>query len=176
MAPAPADMDWIRALRNETTHDEAVSRLHALLLHASQHELERRRDGLMIGSAELDEVTRAATAAALTSVLARLDEYRGTSRFTTWAAKFALHEAAVRLRKLEWQTRRPRHRSRPAAFHPALEQAIADALTPRERHVFEALSLDGVPIDVLADQLRTSRGDVYETLRKARRTLRRRLA
>ena len=39
------------------------------------------------------------------SVLARLDDFRGESRFTTWAYKFALLEAAVKLRKRAWQGR-----------------------------------------------------------------------
>jgi RNA polymerase sigma-70 factor, ECF subfamily len=39
------------------------------------------------------------------SVLARLDDFRGISRFTTWACKFALLEAAVKLRKRAWQGR-----------------------------------------------------------------------
>ena len=39
------------------------------------------------------------------SVLARLDDFRGLSRFTTWVYKFALLEAAVKLRRRAWQGR-----------------------------------------------------------------------
>ena len=39
------------------------------------------------------------------SVLRRLDDFRGASRFTTWVYKFALLEAAVKLRKRAWQGR-----------------------------------------------------------------------
>ena len=39
------------------------------------------------------------------SVLRRLDDFRGESRFTTWAYKFALLEAAVKLRRRAWQGR-----------------------------------------------------------------------
>src|ERR671936_802126 len=38
-------------------------------------------------------------------VLARLDDYRGESRFTTWAWKFAFYEACVVLRKRRWLER-----------------------------------------------------------------------
>ena len=38
-------------------------------------------------------------------MLAKLDDYRGASRFTTWAYKFALLEAGVRLRRWAWQER-----------------------------------------------------------------------
>jgi RNA polymerase sigma-70 factor (ECF subfamily) len=41
--------------------------------------------------------------------------------------------------------------------------------------VFVALTLKGMPIDVLAEQESTTRGALYETLRIARRKLRRHL-
>jgi RNA polymerase sigma-70 factor (ECF subfamily) len=53
-----------------------------------------------------------------------------------------------------------------------LRQAIGEILTPRQRRVLVALALDGVPIDVLADRLGTTRGALYKTLHDARRKLR----
>ena len=46
------------------------------------------------------------------------------------------------------------------------------ALTPHQREVFVALALNGVPIDVLAERLGTTRGALYKTLHDARRKLR----
>ena len=57
-----------------------------------------------------------------------------------------------------------------------LRRAVAGALTPRQREVFVALALNGVPIDVLAERLGTTRGALYKTLHDARRKLRRELA
>ena len=54
---------------------------------------------------ELDDIANEAADDALMSVLRRLDDFRGASRFTTWAYKFALLEAAVKLRKRAWQGR-----------------------------------------------------------------------
>lgn len=48
-------------------------------------------------------------------------------------------------------------------------------LTRDQRQVFEALTIDGVPIDVLAKRTQTTRGDVYQRLQTARRVLRVRL-
>jgi RNA polymerase sigma-70 factor (ECF subfamily) len=53
---------------------------------------------------------------------------------------------------------------------------IAEALTPHQRNVLVALTLNGVPIDVLADRLGTTRGALYKTLHDARRKLRARLS
>jgi RNA polymerase sigma-70 factor (ECF subfamily) len=58
----------------------------------------------------------------------------------------------------------------------ALRSAIADALTAHQREVFVALALSGVPIDVLAERLGTTRGALYKTLHDARRKLRRELS
>ena len=49
-----------------------------------------------------------------------LDDYRGASRFTTWAYKFALLEAGVRLRRRAWQQRE-------VALKPAAWPRMADA-------------------------------------------------
>jgi RNA polymerase sigma-70 factor (ECF subfamily) len=46
-------------------------------------------------------------------------------------------------------------------------------LTPHQREVLVALVLNGVPIDVLADRLATTRGALYKTLHDARIKLRR---
>ena len=54
---------------------------------------------------ELEEIAHEAAGDALINVLARLDDFRGESRFTTWVYKFALLETAVKLRKRAWQGR-----------------------------------------------------------------------
>jgi RNA polymerase sigma-70 factor (ECF subfamily) len=126
------------------------------------------------------------------SVLRRLDDFRGASLFTTWAYKFAIYEAAVKLRKRAWQGREiplePESWSlfESAGLDPgeaveqqellrALQHAINEILTPHQRSVLVALALNGVPIDVLAERLETTRGALYKTLHDARRKLRRHL-
>jgi RNA polymerase sigma-70 factor (ECF subfamily) len=167
--------------------------LHALLLRAARFEVARRRPTLPhLRGNELDDIATEAADDALMSVLKRLDDFRGASRFTTWVYKFALLEAAVKLRKRAWQGREvplePETWSlfSSAALEPAaeveqsellstLQQAITTVLTPHQREVLVALALNGVPIDVLADRLNTSRGALYKTLHDARRKLRRHL-
>ena len=130
---------------------------------------------------------------ALMAVLAKLDHYRGESRFTTWAYKFALLEAGVKLRRRAWQDREvvlepenwPSLADRRSSAQEDLEQvevlralrrAVDTELTPRQRQVFVALALNEVPIDVLAERLDTNRNALYKTLHDARRKLRRNLA
>jgi RNA polymerase sigma-70 factor (ECF subfamily) len=183
--------EWLRCLRSDgQIKDEAVARLHVLLLRAARFEVARRRAGLAhIRRDELDDVATEAADDALLSVLRRLDDYAGASRFTTWVYKFALLEAAVKLRKRAWQGREiplepetwdlfastglePGAEAEQRELLVALQAAIADVLTPHQRRVLVALAVNGVPIDVLAERLNTNRGALYKTLHDARRKLR----
>ena len=53
-----------------------------------------------------------------------------------------------------------------------LKSGIESVLTPHQRAVFVALALNGVPVDVLAERLRSNRGALYKTLHEARGRLR----
>jgi RNA polymerase sigma-70 factor (ECF subfamily) len=188
---APAGDILVSDLRTEgRSHDVALERLHALLLRAARFEVSRRRPSLPhLRGDELDEIALEAADDAMLSVLRRLDEFRGESRFTTWAYKFALLEAAVKLRKRAWQGREiplePEQWTGLASDAPSpaatveqrdllarLQQAIHEELTPHQRQIVVAIALNGVPIDVLAERLNTTRGALYKTLHDARRKLR----
>jgi len=196
-APAGLDEDsraWLQELRADgPTREAAVERLHALLLRAAHFEVARRKAALPhLRGDELGDIALEAADDALMSVLARLDDFRGASRFTTWVYKFALLEAAVKLRKRAWQGREipldeeawnlfssaaagPAHAAEQSELLSALQDGIA-SLTPHQRRILIALAINGVPIDVLADRLNTTRGALYKTLHDARRSLRTYLA
>ncbi|MGH2995415.1 MAG: sigma-70 family RNA polymerase sigma factor, partial [Gaiellaceae bacterium] len=98
---------WLEALgASGARRDEAVARLHGLLLRATRFEVARRRLALpYLRGNELEDIALEAADDALVAVLRRLDDFRGLSRFSTWAYKFALLEAAVKLRRRAWQGR-----------------------------------------------------------------------
>jgi RNA polymerase sigma-70 factor, ECF subfamily len=186
--------EWLRCLRAaDATRDEAIGRLHELLLRAARFEVARRRPMLPhLRGDDLDDIATEAADDALMSVLKRLDDFRGASRFTTWVYKFALLEAAVKLRKRAWQGREvplepetwslfssaglePDAELEQSELLSTLQDAISEVLTPHQRRVLVALALNGVPIDVLAERLDTNRGALYKTLHDARRKLRKHL-
>jgi RNA polymerase sigma-70 factor (ECF subfamily) len=186
--------EWLRSLRaGGATRDEAVARLHALLLRGARFEVARRRPALPhVRGDDLNDIALEAADDALVSVLARLDSFRGASRFTTWAYKFALLEAAVKLRKRAWQGREvplepetwslfssaglaPDAALEQTELLAAVQSGINEVLTPHQRRVLVALALNGVPIDVLAERLSSTRGALYKTLHDARRKLRKHL-
>ena len=200
LTPAPERLDaesseWLRSLRagDAATRDEATARLHALLMRAARFEVARRRPMLPhLRGDELEDIATEAADDALMSVLRRLPDFRGASRFTTWAYKFALLEAAVKLRKRSWQGREvplepegwglfsstalePDAEAEQSELLQTLRTAIDEVLTPHQRRVLVALAVNGVPIDVLAERLDTNRGALYKTLHDARQKLRRHL-
>ena len=197
-APQGAEPDsewWLTVLRADgPEREEAVARLHELMLKAARFELHRRRAALShVRGEELDDIATQAANDALMAVLSKLDDFRGASRFTTWAYKFALLEAGVKLRRRAWQEREvvlepdawTDFADRGAGAYAELESsellgelknAIDSALTPHQREVFVALALNEVPIDVLAERLDSTRGALYKTLHDARKKLRGELA
>jgi RNA polymerase sigma-70 factor (ECF subfamily) len=58
----------------------------------------------------------------------------------------------------------------------AVRRAVDEQLTPRQRQVFVALVLNGVPMDALVAQLGSTRNAIYKTMFDARRKLRAALA
>ena len=193
---ASSDSDaWLHALRSTgPAHEQAVEELHGLLLRAARFEVSRRRAALShVRGEELTDLATQAADDALMAVLNKLDDFRGASRFTTWAYKFALLEAGVRVRRRAWQEREvvldsdswtrlapatpgPTDRAERAEALHALSECIGDDLTQHQRQVLVSLAIDGVPIDVLAERLATTRGALYKTLHDARQKLRAALA
>jgi len=183
---------WLDRLAPDSRErDAAVGELHALLLQAARFEVNRRRASL--GPGEGEDLAHQSADDALVSVLRRLPDFRGDSRFTTWAYKFALLEAGVKVRRRAWQGREvqlepehweliPRGGATPqedletAELLADLRDAIERDLSPHQRQVLVAVTLQDVPIDVLAERLDTTRGALYKTIHDARRKLRAALA
>ena len=186
--------DWLRALDGSgPERDAAVERLHALLLRAAVTEVARRRSTAPAAAGDLDDLANQAADDALMAVLRKRHSYRGDSRFTTWAYNFALLEAAAAMRRRPWHGRElpleadgwarvsdgrtsPAGQAETSELIDAIRDAITEVLTPHQRGVLVALTLNDVPIDVLAERRGTTRNALYKTLHDGRRKLRARLA
>jgi RNA polymerase sigma-70 factor, ECF subfamily len=182
---------WLRQLRvGHPRHDQTVGRLHDLLRRVAWGELSRRRHQLgSVSGPEFDDLAQQAADDAVVNVLDRLDEFRGLSRFTTWAYKFVVFEVSAKVARHAWRRQppgigelswdelpdhlapRPEDLVEQHAQLDALSLAIGE-LTDRQRQVFVAVALNEVPIDVLALKLGTKRNAIYKNLFDARRRLR----
>jgi RNA polymerase sigma-70 factor, ECF subfamily len=194
--PSPSGLDdeslaWLTDLRSKgQAHEEATARLYELLLRASRFEVNRRKAAMPhLRGDDFDDLAHQAAGDALMAILSKLDDFRGDSRFTTWAYKFALLEAAVMLRRRAWQGRElpvePEHWSVMADSSPSpvadaeqralldqIQETINAELSPHHREVLLAIAVNGVPIDVMAERLNTTRGALYKTIHDARKRLR----
>jgi RNA polymerase sigma-70 factor (ECF subfamily) len=194
-APMTATEDselWLRRLRARgAQRDAALAELHALLLRAARFEVARRHAGSThLRGSDQDDLAQQSADDALVALLGKLDSFRGDSRFTTWAYKFALYEAAAKVRRQAWQGREiplgeeawplivderrrtPEQGAESAELLAVLRSAIHSELTHHQREVLVAIALNDVPIDVLAERLNTTRGALYKTVHDSRQKLR----
>jgi RNA polymerase sigma-70 factor (ECF subfamily) len=198
LIPAGLDAEsaeWLQGLAGvDAGREAALARLHERLLRIARGEVARRGPRLAISGPELDDLAYQAAADALVAILGKLGQFRGDSRFTTWAYKFVIFEVSAKIGRHFWR--------RPAVlldaedwdrmpgwfgFDPAqqaewrdllaaLRRAVETELTPRQRQVFVAVVLNDVPMDTLVLAMASSRNAIYKTLFDARRKLRAALA
>jgi RNA polymerase sigma-70 factor (ECF subfamily) len=127
---------------------------------------------------------------ALLAIMAKLGEFRGESRFTTWAFRFVVLDVSKKVGRHFWRHRTvdfddedwdrlpatfgfgPAQRAECQELFAAVRRAVDDDLTPHQRRIFVAVVLQGVPLDALVVELRSNRNAIYKSLFDARRTLR----
>jgi len=191
----PVSRRWLKRLRGASgERDAAIAELHSLLLRGALFEVRRRAATLpAVDGRDVEDLAEQAADDALVAILRKLEDFRGESRFTTWAYKFALYEAGALVRKRAWRGRElpidaeewpqmaergpaPQREAETNAMLGAIREEIESALSPHQREVLVALALNEVPIDVLAERLNTTRGALYKALHDARRRLRSALA
>jgi RNA polymerase sigma-70 factor, ECF subfamily len=187
----PESAEWLQVLADTGPQREvALARLHAMLLRIAQREVRRRGPRLRITGPELEDLAYQAAADALMAITAKLGQFRGESRFTTWAYKFVILEVSDKVGRHFW--RRPdvpldaedwdrlpgRFGFEPAQeaewrdLLDALRRAVDTELTARQREAFVAIVLNGVPLDALAVRLGSNRNAIYKMMFDARRKLR----
>jgi RNA polymerase sigma-70 factor (ECF subfamily) len=190
-----AALDWVAVLGTPGPQREAaITELHGLLLRAARFEVSRRSAMFpQVSSNDHDDLARQSADDAMMSILRRLEEFRGQSRFTTWAYKFAVVEAGAKVRRHAWRGREipleaarwpmiadtqptPQQHAEARDLLTALRLEMDRVLTPHQRHVLVSVAINEVPIDVLAARLQTTRGAVYKTMHDARQKLRAALA
>jgi RNA polymerase sigma-70 factor, ECF subfamily len=191
----PDSVLWLRSLGGtEEERTAALVRLHDLLLRIAHSEVRRRSGHLRMAGPELDDVAHQAAADALVAITAKIEQFRGESRFTTWAFKFVIFEvstkigrhfwrkATVPMEAEDWDRLPDRFGLDPAAesewreLVAALHKAVDEVLTDWQRQIFVAIVLNGLPLDALVAELGSNRNAIYKTMFDARRKLRAELA
>jgi RNA polymerase sigma-70 factor (ECF subfamily) len=182
---------WVRALAAAGPQREAAcSELYLVLLRVGRAEARRRAPLLQLDGPELEDIAHQAAADALMAVCERLDRFRGEARFTTWASRFVIFNVASKMNRHFWRRHEvpygeedwsrlarsfdsgPEDEAQVRELVAAVASAVDESLTDRQRLVFVATVLNGMPIDVLADELGSTRNALYKVLFDARKKLR----
>ena len=202
MPAARSNQEWIQALSRMDDHQsEALLELRDLLLRAVLYTLVIHRNDLQ----EMNEHERMALAEdcaqdALQAVLTHLPDFRGKSKFTTWAYKFGVHTALTRARRERWknisldalseaddpldwiqwkeglQTGDSEMPSMQAEVRALIQDVVRSKLTDRQRQVLNWIVFDEVPMDVVVERLKTNRNAIYKLLHDGRIKIKRQLA
>jgi RNA polymerase sigma-70 factor (ECF subfamily) len=196
-APAldPDSGEWLRSLSGSDAEKRAAGiRLHDMLLRVARAEVRRRSGHLRVDGPELDDIAYQAAADAMVAITAKLDQFRGESRFTTWAYKFVILEVSTKIGRHFWRNPgvamdaedwaclpdrlglEPASESEWRDAVAALHRAVDAVLTDRQRRIFVAIVLNGVPLDAIVAELGSNRNAIYKTMFDARRKLRAALA
>jgi RNA polymerase sigma-70 factor, ECF subfamily len=185
---------WLRRLGSEGGERQAAEReLHATLVRIALAEVRRRAASTPVTGPELDDVAHQAADDAMLAVLAKLDDFRGESRFTTWAYRFVILEVSSKLGRHYWrnppitldagQWERlpdrlgidPARHAEAAAVLAEVRRVVEDELTAHQRRIFVAIVVDGIPLEALATRLNLQRNTIYKVIFDARRKIRRAL-
>jgi RNA polymerase sigma factor (sigma-70 family) len=187
------DQQWIEGLsRTGAAHERTCEELHEILFRAARREARQRALYLRVAGPDLDDLACQAASDALLLIIRKVGDFRGESRFTTWATRFVIFQVIAKLRQ---HVRR--HRSSTSlppelweelpAAHPSPDleaeardlarvvlQAVDSHLTARQRTVLLGLIRGATPA-ALAGELELNANAVYQTMFRARRSLRHQL-
>ena len=185
---------WLRRLGAAGGERQTAEReLHARLVRIALTVVRRRSVSTPVTGPELDDVAHQAAGDAMLAILGKLGDFRGESRFTTWAYRFVILEVSAKLGRHYWrnppvaldagQWERlpdrfgidPAQHAEAAGVLAEVRRVVDEELTAHQRRVFVAIVVDGIPLDALAAELGLRRNALYKVIFDARRKIRRAL-
>jgi RNA polymerase sigma-70 factor (ECF subfamily) len=200
MGKARSTEDWLKELNSSgDLQIEAITDLREILLRGSLFALNRNlNDVSNFVQNDIQQLAEDCAQNALMAVLEHLHEFRGESKFTTWAYKFSINIALTAARRewrkgvsldqyqdnsesVEWFS--PDHHELVNPDNSLLQQevfesirdTIRDELTDKQRQVLKWMVFEEVPMDIVVEHMHTNRNTVYKLLHDARIKIRRKL-
>jgi RNA polymerase sigma-70 factor, ECF subfamily len=198
MSSTRSNEEWLHDLRESgSAQENAITDLQGILLRAVLFFF-NRNTSYFHGVARDDILQLAEDCAqdALIAVLNHLPDFRGDSKFTTWAYKFGINTALIASRRARWKDVSLDHLVSAAdgifptwiieaeltmaapdqsALQSEVRHVIQDIfehdLTDKQRRVLSLMVLHEVPMDVVVEDLNTNRNAIYKLLHDARRKL-----
>ena len=186
---------WIVALNGTgDAQAAALTDLRTYLLRAALFTLQRAlRYVGHLESSRLGLMAEDCAQEALTTILQRLHDFRGESKFTTWAYAFAVYTALTAARRERWASvaldgtlegreslslpasdeegSDPERRALQMEMIAAIRDGIHQHLTLKQQAALRALVFEEVPMDEVVRQWGSNRNAVYKVIHDARRKL-----
>ncbi|MBZ0277287.1 MAG: sigma-70 family RNA polymerase sigma factor [Anaerolineae bacterium] len=190
---------WLADLGGDPQSQEtALSDLRERLQRGIFYYLSRERSDLAdLSHQEIGQMAEDLAQDATLRVMENMNSFRGDSRFTTWATKIAVRVAISDLRRARYKDFSLENLTADGEIQPfttdmtggsfppgpedstersdvmtKVSQALEEALTSRQRQALMAVALQGVPLEIVAEQMNTNRNALYKLLHDARRKLR----
>lgn len=193
--------EWLAELKNTedpSVQAQAIEDLRERLRRGVYFYLSRERsDMARYHDDELRQMAEDFAQDAVLRVLDYIDTFRGDSQFTTWAMKIAARVSVSELRRARYKdfsldnltadgeimlrvnplapdTKKPLMPERATEREDAvqlIQRGFEEVLTERQRIALEAVTLHGVPMDTVAEQLDTNRNALYKLLHDGRKKL-----
>jgi len=195
MSRTRTNQEWLHDLNaSGALQEAAIADLRDLLLRAALYFFSRNLgDFKGLNRDEITERAEDCAQDALIAVLNHLSDFRGDSKFSTWAYKFAINMAMMSARRerwkgvsldelassdesnfFEWMLQdkaegiAPEQSAMQAEVRGILQEVIAHDLTDKQRRVLALMVFNEVPMDEVVRHLGTNRNAVYKMLHDAR--------
>ncbi len=198
MPKVRTNQEWLQDLNASGANQEAaIADLRDLLLRAALYFFSRNLSDFENDN-EDEILQRAEDCAqdALIAVMKHLSDFRGDSKFTTWAYKFAINMALMASRRERWKSvsldqlassgeedffdavfqdrsdgSAPEASAMQGEVRRIIQDVIEHELTDKQRRVLFLMVFHEVPMDVVVRYTGASRNAVYKTLHDARRKI-----
>lgn len=188
---------WLEELQaSDRRKDAAIQDLLTWLERRLFFYLRERSDLRGLNEEEIQHMAGDFAQESVLIILDKLDQFQGRSKFTTWAAKIAVHQALGELRRARWRDlsldaltaegqldpsflaadpTTPEDASMRRAVVDTVMDVMQTELSERQRTALMARLVQGVPIEILAEQMGTNANALYKLIHDARKRLRNRL-
>ncbi len=194
--PYRSNDEWIRQL-TAPPDEEALAELRRILVRGLRPPLSRYVDR------DLDSFVEDVTQDALLRILEKLDTFKGESTFVSWALKIAVRVGLSELRRKKWKdlslddfggasddrehseirseniissSAAPDQQAHESMVMAKVMEMMDKELSEKQKMVIHALMVKGIPMTVVADQMKTSRNTVYKLVHDARVKLKKKMA
>jgi RNA polymerase sigma-70 factor (ECF subfamily) len=198
MSHPRTNQEWLHDLKaSGALQEAAIADLRDLLLRAALYFFSRNLgDFRGLSREEITQRAEDCAQDALIAVMNHLSDFRGDSKFSTWAYKFAINMAMMAARRERWKGVSldelassdesnffewvlqdksdgvaPEQSAMQAEVQRIIQAVIEHDLTEKQRRVLSLMVFNDVPMDEVVRHLGANRNAIYKMLHDARRKL-----